>query len=119
MWESRSVHDPAHRMADLAFRCPAPSPSPSGTVKEASMDTRERERTDLVGSDLASALSSASDHARSNGAAICAQASSFPVDAEATIYRPAKSAMTSGRAGTRHWVLEFEPHSPLFIEPLM
>ena len=26
----------------------------------------------------------------------------------ARIYRPAKSAMQSGRANTRHWVLEFE-----------
>jgi hypothetical protein len=43
----------------------------------------------------------------------------FPADAEAIIYRPAKSAMTSGRAGLRSWVLEFKPRSPLFIEPLM
>jgi ETC complex I subunit conserved region len=35
------------------------------------------------------------------------------------IYRPAKSAMTSGGAGTRRWVLEFEPQSAPFIEPLM
>jgi hypothetical protein len=44
---------------------------------------------------------------------------SFPADAEAVIYRPAKSAMTSGRAGLRCWILEFKPRSPLFIEPLM
>jgi len=37
----------------------------------------------------------------------------------ALIYRPAKSTMTSGRAGTRRWVLEFEPQSAPFIEPLM
>ena len=37
----------------------------------------------------------------------------------AIIYRPGKSAMTSGRAGTKRWVLEFEPQSALFIEPLM
>jgi ETC complex I subunit conserved region len=37
----------------------------------------------------------------------------------ALIYRPAKSAMTSGRAGTRRWILEFEPQSAPFIEPLM
>lgn len=35
------------------------------------------------------------------------------------IYQPAKSAMTSGRAGTKRWLLEFEPQSPPFIEPLM
>jgi hypothetical protein len=35
------------------------------------------------------------------------------------IYRPAKSAMTSGRAGTKHWLLEFEPQAAPFIEPLM
>jgi ETC complex I subunit-like protein len=27
--------------------------------------------------------------------------------------------MTSGRAGTKRWLLEFEPQSPAFIEPLM
>ena len=37
----------------------------------------------------------------------------------ALIYKPAKSAMTSGRAATKQWLLEFEPQSPLFIEPLM
>lgn len=37
----------------------------------------------------------------------------------ALIYRPARSAMTSGRGGTRRWLLEFEPRSPPFIEPLM
>ena len=35
------------------------------------------------------------------------------------IYKPAKSATTSGRAGTKRWMLEFEPQSPPFIEPLM
>ncbi len=44
---------------------------------------------------------------------------SLPADAEAIIYRPAKSAMTSGRAGHRRWILEFKRRSPLFIEPLM
>ena len=37
----------------------------------------------------------------------------------AIIYKPAKSAMTSGRARTKRWVLEFEPQSAPFIEPLM
>src|SRR5579863_9432642 len=34
------------------------------------------------------------------------------------IYKPAKSAMTSG-ARRKSWLLEFEPRSGLFIEPLM
>ena len=37
----------------------------------------------------------------------------------ARIYKPAKTAMQQGRAGSREWVLEFEPHSPQTIEPLM
>jgi len=35
------------------------------------------------------------------------------------IYQPAKSAMTSGRGGTKRWLLEFEPRSAPLIEPLM
>ena len=35
------------------------------------------------------------------------------------IYKPAKSAMTSGRGGTKRWVLEFESQSPPPMEPLM
>jgi hypothetical protein len=42
-----------------------------------------------------------------------------PTGPRALIYRPAKSAMTSGRARTRRWILEFEPQSAPFIEPLM
>lgn len=37
----------------------------------------------------------------------------------ARIYRPAKSAMQSGRAKTEEWILEFEQASPRKIEPLM
>ncbi|MGE3250283.1 MAG: ETC complex I subunit [Hyphomonadaceae bacterium] len=37
----------------------------------------------------------------------------------ARIYRPAKNAMQSGRAGTHEWVLEFEPTAPQAPEPLM
>jgi ETC complex I subunit conserved region len=43
----------------------------------------------------------------------------FPPDARAVIYRPSRSAMTSGRANTCNWVLEFESRSREFIEPLM
>jgi hypothetical protein len=45
--------------------------------------------------------------------------SSFPPDAVAVIYRPARSAMTSGLANTRRWKLRFERRSAPFIEPLM
>ncbi len=37
----------------------------------------------------------------------------------ARIYKPAKTAMQSGRAKTKNWVLDFEPASPREIEPLM
>ncbi len=37
----------------------------------------------------------------------------------ARIYRPAKTAMQSGRARTKSWVLEFEPASPRKPDPLM
>ncbi len=35
------------------------------------------------------------------------------------IYKPAKTAMQSGRARTKEWVLEHEPQSPREVEPLM
>ncbi|HEX9741456.1 MAG TPA: ETC complex I subunit [Nitrospiraceae bacterium] len=35
------------------------------------------------------------------------------------IFRPAKTAMQSGHAGTRRWALEFEPDAPRRVEPLM
>ena len=37
----------------------------------------------------------------------------------AKIYRPAKSAMQSGRAKSKDWVLEYEPERPRAVEPLM
>jgi len=37
----------------------------------------------------------------------------------AHIYRPAKTAMQSGTAKTREWVLDYEPEQPREIEPLM
>jgi len=37
----------------------------------------------------------------------------------ARIYQPAKTAMQSGLARTKEWVLEFEPASPREIDPLM
>ena len=39
--------------------------------------------------------------------------------AAARIYKPAKTAMQSGRAKTKKWVLDFEPASARKIEPLM
>ncbi len=44
---------------------------------------------------------------------------SFPPDAGAVIYRPSRSVMSSGRANTCGWVLEFGPRSREFIDPLM
>lgn len=38
---------------------------------------------------------------------------------KAHIYKPARNAMQSGEANTRHWVLEFMSSDPLFVEPLM
>ncbi len=38
---------------------------------------------------------------------------------DARIYQPVKTAMQSGRAGTRTWVLEFEPAQPKRHDPLM
>lgn len=37
----------------------------------------------------------------------------------ARIYRPAKTAMSSGQAKTHIWVLEFEPTEAKRIDPLM
>ena len=37
----------------------------------------------------------------------------------ARIYRPAKTAMQSGRAKTDGWVLEFEPEDAVTPDPLM
>jgi hypothetical protein len=37
----------------------------------------------------------------------------------ARIYKPAKTAMQSGAAKTKEWVLDYEPEQPQEIEPLM
>ncbi len=37
----------------------------------------------------------------------------------ARIYRPAKNAMQSGVAKTKHWVLEYAPASARDVDPLM
>jgi hypothetical protein len=37
----------------------------------------------------------------------------------ARIYRPAKTAMQSGKAKTGRWLLEFDPEMPKKIDPLM
>jgi hypothetical protein len=37
----------------------------------------------------------------------------------ARIYKPAKTAMQSGKAKTNEWVLDFEPEQPQTVEPLM
>jgi len=43
----------------------------------------------------------------------------LPEHAEAIISRPCRSAMTSGRARTKRWVLRFVRRTPPSIEPLM
>ncbi|MDJ0629655.1 MAG: ETC complex I subunit [Rhodobacter sp.] len=37
----------------------------------------------------------------------------------ARIYQPARTAMSSGTAKTKHWVLEFAPDSAREVDPLM
>ena len=37
----------------------------------------------------------------------------------ARIYKPSKSAMQSGKAKTKDWILEFEPSAALKPDPLM
>ena len=37
----------------------------------------------------------------------------------ARIYKPAKTAMQSGTAKTKDWILDYEPEEPRDIEPLM
>ena len=37
----------------------------------------------------------------------------------ARIYKPAKTAMQSGTAKTKDWMLDFEPEQPRTVEPLM
>ena len=37
----------------------------------------------------------------------------------ARIFKPAKTAMQSGFANTKDWVLEFEPEEARTVEPLM
>ena len=43
----------------------------------------------------------------------------FPPDAVARIFRPVRSALTSGKARTKSWVLHFDRRTPPVIEPLM
>jgi hypothetical protein len=38
---------------------------------------------------------------------------------KARIYKPARTAMQSGNANTKEWVLVYEPEEPREIEPLM
>ncbi|HEY2534865.1 MAG TPA: ETC complex I subunit [Xanthobacteraceae bacterium] len=37
----------------------------------------------------------------------------------ARIYKPARTAMQSGTANTKEWVLDYEPEQPPLVEPLM
>jgi len=47
-----------------------------------------------------------------------AELQAFPAEARAVVYRPSRSAMTSGRARARDWILEFQPRSRPFLDPL-
>jgi len=38
---------------------------------------------------------------------------------QARIYKPARTAMQSGDANTRQWVLDFSPEAPRDVDPLM
>lgn len=38
---------------------------------------------------------------------------------KAKIYQPAKTAMQSGIANVRHWIIEYEPEEAKKIDPLM
>jgi ETC complex I subunit conserved region len=81
------------------------------------METRELERANVLAPHPVTPWSDRL--ATADGELPRRSPSSFPPGAQATIYRPARSAMTSGQASTRHWILEFEARSPLFVEPLM
>ena len=37
----------------------------------------------------------------------------------ARIYKPARTAMQSGKAKTKDWVLDYDPEQPRAVEPLM
>jgi len=37
----------------------------------------------------------------------------------ARIYKPARTAMQSGTANAKEWVLDYEPEQPRMVEPLM
>ena len=37
----------------------------------------------------------------------------------ARIYKPARTAMQSGTAKAKEWVLDYEPEQPRTVEPLM
>lgn len=47
------------------------------------------------------------------------QLGNWKSDMTARIYKPTKNAMQSGLAGTKKWVLEYEPESRREIDPLM
>jgi hypothetical protein len=49
-----------------------------------------------------------------------ASPSGFPrTGVVARIFKPVRSAMTSGKAHTMRWILRFEPHTPPVLDPLM
>ena len=43
----------------------------------------------------------------------------YQANMKAKIYKPAKTAMQSGVAKTKYWLLEYVPESKKYVEPLM
>jgi hypothetical protein len=61
-------------------------------------------------------LASLAGEAPGRGAAVAATVAAMTT---VHIYQPSKTAMQSGRAGTRKWLLEFEREAPKVTDPLM
>lgn len=77
--------------------------------------TREIER--IEHDNTPALLSRSANDNRRQGSATVGH-SVFPVDAEARIFKPGRSVMTSGKARTKDWWLVFERRSAPYIEPL-
>jgi hypothetical protein len=59
------------------------------------------------------------DQPAGGGATLPSGSFETPHPMTARIYKPAKTAMQSGTAKTKEWVLDYEPEQPRQIEPLM
>jgi NADH dehydrogenase len=82
-----------------------------------SMETGLAERSKVAAQTLCAAEAATLRNTRPSGHP---DGRSFPFGAPpCRIYQPSASVMQSGRRRKRSWVLEFEPKSPRWIEPLM